>query len=368
MSNLPQSIVTSHKEAAKRATEYLQGARNLKLKPPEALELVARVLGVANWQTLLGMAKEGQAPRAAYSSETPVSAALSDALAEPVPSQAEPMHADGDTGSGPNWTEVVALAKYYRLPSNAAGQHPRLTSLAHQAAVAAGETTAPYWEWVLSSIYGDCGLLPWDADALESCQIARAAGVTLNLNSNGMWFAEQHPDIYIPSYYADSEEQVWDHAAQAVDQHAEEHVGTSWTRLEVAEKVRILERQYCRKSADGLPSELRLRQVFLTELEEICQAARLVPAEVEVEGQTTWATEDRDVASLEEALAHQVALIGKYVTASFDWDGDEWNWLPAKKRVLFARRHAAVGSTIYYHTRPQEMEALFQRYLHRLKP
>ena len=91
-----EAILSSHKDAARRVLDYLQSQHNLNLKPTVAHEIVARVLGAADWQTLQGMAKEGRVPRmadlAAGTEQTPVQrmqslvkdleAATEDALAE----------------------------------------------------------------------------------------------------------------------------------------------------------------------------------------------------------------------------------------------------------------------------------------------
>lgn len=56
-------IVSSHRDAATRIFTYLNVEHGIKLKPIVALEVLARALGVANWQTLKAMAEQGRAPR-----------------------------------------------------------------------------------------------------------------------------------------------------------------------------------------------------------------------------------------------------------------------------------------------------------------
>lgn len=58
-----KAILSSHRDAATRVTTYLNESHGIELKPIVALEIVARVLGAANWQALSAMAEQGRAPR-----------------------------------------------------------------------------------------------------------------------------------------------------------------------------------------------------------------------------------------------------------------------------------------------------------------
>jgi hypothetical protein len=229
MATSADSIVTSHKEAAKRAAEYLHGARNLKLKPPEALELVARVMGVANWQTLLGMAKQGKAPHALWQQDAPV--------AEPTP--------EHDGGDDPvvssilpgEAEEIMRFADYYA--SGGAGEHPRWTRQAWKST----ETDRPYWEWAYYELIGAMGLLPWDADNMESCQLARAAGVTVDCTDNDNWLAQGTTRLYVEVYYAPDEARAWDHAGEAAYAYGVQQLGRRWLELSLADKMQFLKRE-----------------------------------------------------------------------------------------------------------------------------
>lgn len=72
MATQAESILESHKDAARRVCNYLATEHRLSLKNAVALEIVARVLGAPNWQTLQGMAKEGRVPRMADLDAGPV--------------------------------------------------------------------------------------------------------------------------------------------------------------------------------------------------------------------------------------------------------------------------------------------------------
>lgn len=232
MASTADSIVTSYKEAAKRATEYLQGARNLKLKPPEALELVARVFGVANWQTLLGMAKDGKVPHASWQAATP--------LAEPAEEAAGVGDAIVSSDIHPgDAEEVMRLANYYASDAGGDGEHPRWTRQAWKSA----ESERPYWEWAYYEIIGAMGLLPWDADDMESCQLSRAAGVTVECTDNGYWLAKAATGLYVEVYYAPDEARAWDHAGEAVYAHGVQELGRRWSKLSLDDKMQFLKRE-----------------------------------------------------------------------------------------------------------------------------
>jgi hypothetical protein len=63
MSSKSNAIVSSHRDAATRVFSYLHIHHGIKLSPINALEVVARVLGAADWQTLKAMAEQGRTPR-----------------------------------------------------------------------------------------------------------------------------------------------------------------------------------------------------------------------------------------------------------------------------------------------------------------
>lgn len=57
------AILSSHRDAATRVSDLFRTKHNLELNPSDALDVVATVLGAANWKTLSAMAKQGRAPR-----------------------------------------------------------------------------------------------------------------------------------------------------------------------------------------------------------------------------------------------------------------------------------------------------------------
>jgi len=231
---LAERIITSHKEAAKRATTYLQDTRNLKLKPTEALDLVARVLGAANWQTLLGLAQQGQVPRRGHFPPVPAEQGLQSNQVDAL----DDTRISSDTSKG-DADDIRRLAKYYAREGDP-GEHPRLTRQAWQAA----ESERAYWEWVFYEVICDCGLLPWDADEMESYQLARAAGVTVERTENGRWLARAPAGLYIEVYYAANEAWAWKDASEAVHIAGINLVGARWPRMPFAEKLATIKRRF----------------------------------------------------------------------------------------------------------------------------
>lgn len=289
MSEQAQRILTSHKEAARRASTYLANTRKLHLKPTEALELVAQVLGARNWQTLLGLAKEGRAPRPGHESSgtTPVE------------------RAEGDNAPD-----------------------------------ALGET----------------------ASAENAQRIARAADILVHADRTGRWVIHsRHPSFRDVTRF-DTEEAAWWHAEQLVHREATRCAAIVWDQLSTDEMVQILTRKYCWKDNKGLPVNLLLRSVVMDELRDICAAASMVPREKTFKSKTPWTTDDRNLPSEEEALVHQAACIGKYVDAYFDWECGAWDWLPMTKKVLYARRHAAIGRSIRHNQYPEEADAAYKHW------
>ena len=65
MPSKSNAIVSSHRDAATRVSTYLAEQHGIRLTPIAALEVVARALGAANWQTLKAQAEQGKAPRMA---------------------------------------------------------------------------------------------------------------------------------------------------------------------------------------------------------------------------------------------------------------------------------------------------------------
>lgn len=351
MATLAESIVTSHKEAAKRATEYLQGARNLKLKPPEALELVARVLGAANWQTLLGMAKDGKAPRAAHQQEMDSAKSIAPAPSDELPTGSDLSKQDAQY--------VRQLAEYFAPNAHGVSEHPRLTRQAWKEA----ESEHDYWSWVFYVICADCGMLPWDADEFEPCRIAKAAGLFVELNENGRWTVGSQlgraKRIPVESYYVEDERNAWMHAAEAVEAWARGHIGERWDRMPLAEKLQILERQAWPRNEEGRPmfANYRVAQEIDRENRAVCAAMNCVLDKHTAADNTAYymAEDGKKFDASEEtaAYAHQAALIGEYVclTAGLN-DAAQWNWRTEEEKVALARHHGRQGRALYAQAHP----------------
>lgn len=202
MSELSQRIVTSHKEAAKRAAEYLSKARKLKLSSVESLELVARTLGVANWPTLQAMAKQGRGPR------------IDDGQA--------PATVAAPVAAAPEKTVVERLKDYYGTDSSW-GECPDYTREEWQDEVSNEDTLLGYWETV-ENMLGERGyMLPWERDADANVKLATEAGLEVvhaseyehadDDEDNG-WFVVRDGDaLFDPD---DSESDAWARAAKYV--------------------------------------------------------------------------------------------------------------------------------------------------------
>jgi hypothetical protein len=230
MNLLAERIIASHKDAAKRATSYLENTRRLKLSPPESLELVARVLGAPNWQTLLALAKGGRGPRVDVCSFTDGRRLL----------QAEKRVSE-------------RLAEYYST-NGYKGEHPEETVWDWVAETGVGLRLG-YWEYVERQIRLQDALLPWEREASDVVKLVRAAGIDV-----GFWPEDDKPS-YDPHKLSDtepwwqiwkgrkrlgarynSEVDAWDVAATAVEQRVLEQAKLSaeqWNKLEEAEKLKL---------------------------------------------------------------------------------------------------------------------------------
>lgn len=193
MSELAQRIVTSHKEAAKRAAEHLSRTRKLKLSSTESLELVARVLGVANWQTLLGLANAGKGPR------------IDDGAVFVAPEVAPK-----------ELTAAEQLANYYGTPT-AWGAHPKWTRKDWAYEVDNNDTGASYWEYVVSEIESHQEMYPWERDASFAVQLVKKSGAEVGEGDDGWVLCTQH-DFFFGTEH-DDEKSVWDDAADELQRH-----------------------------------------------------------------------------------------------------------------------------------------------------
>ena len=202
MSDISQRIVTSHKEAAKRAAEYLSKARKLKLSSVESLELVARTLGVANWPTLQAMAKQGRGPR--------------------IDEGQAPATVQAPVAAAPEKTVVERLKDYYGTDSSW-GECPDYPREQWRSEVEDDDTLLGYWEMV-ENMLGERGyMLPWERDTDPNVKLATEAGLEVvhasdyehadDDEDNG-WFVVKDGDaLFDPE---DSESEAWARAAKYV--------------------------------------------------------------------------------------------------------------------------------------------------------
>jgi hypothetical protein len=222
MSTATQRIVTSHKEAAKRASAYLFGIRNLKLKHSEALELVARVLGAANWQTLEAIANRSSSPLAgqgtAASRETDV-----DALSRQV-------------------CGAYALMGWPQHPAYLREDWAKDES-------DSDESDMGYWKWVTLRMLEDKAMMPWERDVCEALHLARACGVDIDFDFFGcIWVpASYEHDEFESLDPKESELEAWTAAAAAGIAGAKKALGMSderWNGLTFEAKLSVLKKHY----------------------------------------------------------------------------------------------------------------------------
>jgi len=215
MSELAQRIVTSHKQAAKRAAEHLARTRNLKLSSAESLELVARVLGVANWQTLLGMANAGQGPRVGDGT-----------LAATVAPVAEEL------------SDAQKLANYYGT-EDSWGEHPKYPRKDWEYLVDNGDTGAAYWDHVVGEIEMRQEMFPWERDACFDVKLVTMAGSTVEEGDEG-WMLCGERDFFVGE--TNDELSMWREACGVVQQY----IAVS---LELASPNRLSEVEWLRLGA-----------------------------------------------------------------------------------------------------------------------
>lgn len=221
MSNDTQSITSSHKEAAKRASQYLQGVRNLKLKPAEALELVARVLGVANWQTLNAMAKQGRAPRMVESGNA--------ALVDSVEARARQMSEMYSVANG--WKEHPFLLREDWVTCDSAGV----------------DDGYDYWRFVVRRLGEIKAVMPWDREELDDVKVARAGGIDIDYDfaaeDLGWGVASAEDDEFLDLAVHDSEMEAWRVAAAAVGVVVGYHLNKNlpWATMALAEKLEAVQ-------------------------------------------------------------------------------------------------------------------------------
>jgi hypothetical protein len=204
MENVSERIIASHRNAVERAVRFLLVRRNLAIQTTEAQELVAAILGVANWQTLLSMGKKGRGPRIPDASP-----AAPDLLPPVVPPVALPQ------------SDAERLADYYGT-ADSWGAHPDHPRSNWEVEVENGNTGGSYWQFVVSEIEADQEMFPWERDASVDAKLASAAGWNMAhfraLDGERLddWSA-MRDDIAAPDIVeAASEEEAWQLAAIAV--------------------------------------------------------------------------------------------------------------------------------------------------------
>lgn len=222
MSTATQRIVASHKEAAKRASAYLFGARNLKLKHSEALELVARVLGAANWQTLEAIANRSSSPLA------------------------------GQGTAVGRETDIDALARQVCGAYNLMGwpQHPAyLREDWANDDSDQDESGIGYWKWVTRRMLEDKAMMPWERDVCEEIRLATACGLDIDFDFfDCLWVpASFEHDQFEALDGKESELEAWTAAAAAGIAGVKQALGMSderWNMLTLEARLSLLRKHY----------------------------------------------------------------------------------------------------------------------------
>jgi hypothetical protein len=221
MSNRAQSIISSHKEAAKRATDYLGTTRKLPLKQADALELVARVLGVANWQTLNAMAKQGQAPRM------------------PGPAPLAILADDGIETRARRMAELYSVQTGWK-------EHPFLLREDWVSCDSGADDGFDYWRFVVRRLDELKAVMPWDRDEVEEVKVARAGGIDIDIDfdSENWVVASAEDGEFLDQLGTASELQAWQDAAASVGVVVAYHLDTElpWSTMSLAEKLEAIGR------------------------------------------------------------------------------------------------------------------------------
>lgn len=336
MDDYVERLISSHKLAAKRAAAHLQKTRNLKLQPNEALELIAQISGM-NWQTLLGLAKQGRMP------ENSVLPGASPSEKESFEADSPAPHAAPDVAVLTDEDIVRRLATYYSKVHSVASEHPQFPRSAWRESE---DVSLPYWYWVLDSIRAHEGLLPWVRDAMPEYQLARAAHCHVTLAGvGGAWFFQGHHQFSSHEIHL-AEEHAYRTGAADIERFVRRVCGGDWTSLAFAEKLRILRRWTCERDADYVPADPDIAREVLLENQAVCNAAGIhlfvnVP---EVDRPVTWIADDGDEFRTEAAAyARQASLVYRYVCRMVPLGDNEWIMLPQHRQAKLARLHAKQG-------------------------
>lgn len=229
MSALAQRIITSHKEAAKRAVAHLGKTRKLKMSSTESLELVACVLGVANWQTLRALGEDGRGPRIDDGKPAPAVTAVQEV------------------------SITERLSNYFGKPDGGWGEHPEFNREDWQYLVENGDTRRSYWEHVESEIERTGTMLPWERDALFDVKLAQVAAVGVDNSEDDESWLVMDPWGYIFVPDCSSEKEAWQMAASEVQRHVAQEL-----QLSAEDLKRYSEQDWLNAAARVHVNDLRL--------------------------------------------------------------------------------------------------------------
>lgn len=292
MSALAQRIITSHKEAAKRAVAHLGKTRKLKLSATESLELVACVLGVANWQTLLALANDGRGPRIDDGKPTPTAA----------------------TGAGWAKSDVWRLSEYFATLEGW-GEHPIFTREDWQHEAENGDTSRGYWEHVEAEIERTGMMLPWERDGRFDVKLVQMAGVGVDNSEDDESWLVMDPWGYIFVPDCSSEKEAWQVAASEVQRNVAQELQLSAEDLQRYSEQDWLEATAHVHAAYSSPDAGAASEAPSDELDN---GYSLLPGEM---------TKDSRKFSEDIALCRELSIKAEYSTEKEDeglyWTTDE---------------------------------------------
>jgi hypothetical protein len=348
MSELAQRIVTSHKAAAKRAVFHLGKTRKLRMSSTESLELVACILGVANWQTLLAMAKEGRGPR--IDDGTFVA-----------------------TAPGVEKSDAEKLADYYDT-DDSWGEHPYHTRKDWEHEVDEGNTGQGYWDHVAHEIDIRHEMFPWERDASFDIKLAQAAGfvVGYEIEEDGEthwgWSVRDPESLELTILDRESEEEAWKLAAKEAEQVTCERLDIKtelWKAYFERKKLDAVARAYTPDSdereapSDELDNGYRLLRGEMTKDSRkfsqdvaLCRELGLkaLYTDEKADEGKYWEINGTFYATETEAWGQQALIVRNAVLTVMGLDASVWDGYDLDTKLEVARRNwapaADAGGTV----------------------
>lgn len=208
MKKVQHPEVVAHKEAGQRAAAFLEENFGIKLTACQRLELTARFMNTANWQTLLGLTESGLAPRIVYASQ---SCFKNDDYEVPEGSVVVPT--DNSVSS-----RAKALAAYFG--KNGQHDHPLYGYSSYEQASQYGIEPISYWEWVVENLDEDemAPVWPWESEVDFKISVCKKVGIDIEWDDDvNAWAVIKSPIPEILSPYYGPARDVWYDAYELMD-------------------------------------------------------------------------------------------------------------------------------------------------------